>query len=169
MKPLATSHAAGPATMSTSSRHSASGRLKTSPPPAMAWQSWPLRDEPVWGAAILVGVAAVGLFVRWTTGRLPLAILAMGLLGIGLARFLLPVTWEIGPTGIRRRRWGRRRQIPWPAVGRYEIHTDGVLLLPEADGRPLESLRGVYLGWGPQRDAVLAQLEFYLGPPADRR
>ena len=85
------------------------------------------------------------------------------LLAITLWRTWLPVRYQIGGGGIVQVALGRRRRIPWTAILRYEVRPGGVLLLPDAIVTPLSPLRGLYLPWGGQREAVLASCEYYLG------
>ena len=57
-------------------------------------------------------------------------------------------------------RWKRR--IPWSAIRTFEVRSDGALLVPDSVVTPLSPLRGLYLHWGDQREAVLASLEYYV-------
>ncbi len=111
--------------------------------------------------AALVGA---WVLVRWSTGRTDLAFLALAALALAMWRFFVPVTFELNAQGIEQSvlRW--RRRIPWDAVGRYEVCSAGVLLLPHADRRPMDSLSGLYLAWGGRREEVLAHIRYHLDP-----
>jgi hypothetical protein len=88
--------------------------------------------------------------------------MAAGLLALTLWRTLLPVTFEIGVSGVTQVVVGRRRRISWPAIRGYEVRGNGVVLVPDAEITPLSPLRGLYIPWLDQRDRVLAAVEYYL-------
>ena len=131
-------------------------------PPAVRWRSWPLRDRPLRGALVLLGLIAVGLLVHGLTGRPHLAFLAVGALVVALWRLFVPMTIEMNDQGVDRWILGRKRHIPWQAIRRHRVGPDGVLLLPDDDPSPLAALRGLYLPWGRHREEVLAHLRHYL-------
>jgi hypothetical protein len=88
---------------------------------------------------------------------------AAGLL-VTLWRTWLPVSYELGVSGITQRVLGRQRRIAWPAIRGYQVGANGVLLVPDAQITPLAPLRGLYLPWLDRRDRekVLASLEYHL-------
>ncbi len=47
------------------------------PPAPLRWQSWPVRDDAVRAALMVVGLLALGVTVRWLTGQTHLAVLAV--------------------------------------------------------------------------------------------
>jgi len=134
-------------------------------PPSVQWRSWPVRERMAAASMVVGGLVAAGLLVRWITGQTHLALVAVAVLAIALARFFLPTLFELNPDGVSQWRLGRRRRIPWREIRSYEICAAGVLLLPHADPCPLDAYRGLYLPWGQHRDEVLAHLHYYL----DRR
>ena len=135
------------------------------PPPSLSWRVWPVHDH-VAGALIVLGsLAAVAVGVRWMTGQTHLALLASGALAVAMWRFFLPVAFELNPEGVGQWLFGRRRRIRWTAIGRYEICSAGVLLLPFDDRSTMDPFRGLYLPWGSHRDAVLFHVRFYLDRP----
>lgn len=133
-----------------------------SPPEAIIWRSWPLGDKPLGGSIVLVALAVAGAGVQWVTGRTHFALLAMAVLSITLWRFFLPVTFELNADGVSQWLFSRHKQISWQTIYRYEICTNGVLLLPFADRCPMDSFRGLYLPWGDHRAEVLAHVHHYL-------
>ena len=137
---------------------------------SLRWQNWPLRESMTRSVMAVVGLLLAALVVYVITGRIVLALLALLALLITSSRFYLPVEFELGGAGVQQRLLGRRRRIPWHAIGRYEIGFSGVLLLPNADVSPLDSLRGVYVAWSGNREAVLALVKSSTGdakPKAD--
>jgi hypothetical protein len=124
---------------------------------------WPLQQRPVTAIIALALAGAASWLVGWATQRWELGALAAAVLAVTLWRTWLPVRYVINSSGIAQVIFGRwKRRIPWSAVGTYEIRTDGVLLVPDAALTPLSPLRGLYLHWGDQREAVLASLEYYV-------
>lgn len=122
---------------------------------------WPLRQRPGSSLVAVAIAAAVSWLVGWSwqpwAGGAAAAILA-----VTLWRVWLPVTYEIGISGVTQIVLGRRRRIPWLAVRNYVVHADGVLLVPDAEVRPVSPLRGLFLPWLDQREKVLANVEYYV-------
>ena len=149
--------------MSTGSSRSTQ-TLRPDPPVPIQWRSWPVREGAFRTSLVLLGLVAAWALVRWITGQMHLALLAMAALGLSLWRFFLPVTFELNAHGVDHSLLGRRRQVPWQAIGRYEICKSGVLLLPQADRCPIDVFRGLYLPWGSHRVEVLAHVRYHLDP-----
>ena len=57
---------------------------------------------------------------------------------------------------------GFSRLIAWTSIRHYEVRGDGIVLYFDAELSKLSPLRGVYIRWANQREAVLANLEYYL-------
>lgn len=123
---------------------------------------WPVRQEPIGSLVALTIAGGVSWLVAYSTGLVWLGWAAAGMLAITLWRTLLPVTFEIGVSGVTQIIFGRRRRISWPAIRGYEVRGNGVLLVPDAEITPLSPLRGLYIPWLDQRDRVLAAVEYYL-------
>jgi hypothetical protein len=123
---------------------------------------WPLRDRPIAALATLMVIGAATWLAVWATGNSMLGAAIAAILALTAWRTILPVRYEFTASGILQSVLGRRRRIPWTAVRAYELRSDGVLLSPDPDIAPLTGLRGFYLHWGRQRDAVLAHLEYYV-------
>jgi hypothetical protein len=136
------------------------------PPPLVRWRSWPLRDNYLIGTMGIVGLVGVGILVHWQTDRLHLAIGAALVLAVAAWRFFVPVTFELNAEGVHQWVWGRHRRIPWSEIRRHRIFSSGVLLLPHEQGPPVDVMHGLFLPWGLRRDEILAQLRYYLDPPA---
>lgn len=149
--------------MSTSHTHPMSDRLD--PPPSIRWRSWPLRDSPGQTLLIALGLAVAVLAVRWASGYTHLALVALVVLLLALWPCFVPIAYEINIRGIERRLFARRRRIPWTAIRRYQVSTDGAVLLPRKEHHPADFLQATFLPWATRREEVLEQLEYYLGPP----
>jgi hypothetical protein len=132
------------------------------PPPSFHWASWPAKQHGLAATMLVIGIVAVGFLVRWTTGEVHLAAIAVVALSVALWRFFLPVRYELNDDGVQQSVLGRHRSVPWDAVHRYEICRTGVLLLPFPDYCQMDVLRGLYLPWGGHRDEILNRIHYYL-------
>lgn len=147
--------------MSSTSSSSTSAKLRVAPPD-LHLAVWPARDEPgrTLGLVALVLVMAVSASAVTGEGRSGLFAAAAVLLA-GWRRWV-PVTFDLGPSGIVETFLGRQRRIPWAVIARWQMRRHGILLLPDADPSPLDPWRGRYVAWNRNRAELLAILEFYL-------
>ncbi len=137
--------------------------LALAPPPSVRWRVWPMLDQPVRGAAILLAIVFAGLLTQLATGRTQLGLLVSVVLMAAAWRFFLPTSFELDRKGVNQRRFGHRRRITWKAIRRHEHCEEGVLLLPHLDDCPLDRLRGLFLPWGDYRRKVIEHVDFHLG------
>jgi len=134
------------------------------PPAPIRWRSWPLTERPGRTGLVLLALLAATLLVRLMTGRMLLALLALAALVTALWRYFLPVEFELDDHGVEQSLLGWRRQVPWSAIGRYEVCRAGVLLVPTNDHTPMSAFAGLFLPFADNRDAVLLRLRYYLAP-----
>src|SRR5262245_49012800 len=138
-----------------------STRIRVAPEDVMI-DDWPLRDRPLSSSLAVTLAAGASWLAAWTTDD-PAAGAVMGvILALTLWRTWLPVRYQLGSGGVVQSVLGWRRRIAWMAIRRHELRWDGVLLFPDGVYTPLGPLRAIYVHWGSNRDAVLAQLDFYL-------
>ncbi len=130
----------------------------------LQWRSWPLVKSPARAAAVLAGIAAVGVLVWASVGSVPLALLAAAAMTASLWRFFLPVTFALSEQGVDQQVYGRRRRIPWRAIRRYQVGSAGVLLVPHGERTVMAPFRSLYLPWENHCDEVLAFMRHYLDP-----
>lgn len=133
------------------------------PPPPLLWRSWPVWENGWRSVLVIAGLLAAALVVRLATSQTHLAIAALAVLLIALWRYFVPVTFELSGDGVTQSVLGRKRRIPWRAIGHHETADAGVLLLPEEDPSLMAPLRGLYVPWGSHRDEVLRHIDYYLG------
>jgi hypothetical protein len=147
--------------MTKSSLPRSAARISTHPAPedVTVW-NWPLRDEGLRSWAMLIGIAGVVSLIWMAVGSLPLTFLSATTLLLAVWRLWLPVKWELGLTGITQTVLGFRRRIPWLAVARFELRSDGVWLFADREASPL---RAVFIGYGGQRTKIAALVDYYLG------
>jgi hypothetical protein len=125
--------------------------------------NWPLRDDAL-GAWLLIALEIVVVVAAGVMAQnLLVGVLAWLALTVTTWRMFVPTQYELGPKGVTETILGRRRRIPWSAIGRCQVCRFGIVLLPTADAQPLALLRGIYLRWGTQRDALVAITRYYLG------
>jgi hypothetical protein len=147
---------------SASQPHNAGLRIRVAPEP-VSLVDWPLRQRPASSLAMLALAGGASWLVGWASMHWESGAIAAAALAITLWRTWLPTRFELSGSGITQVILGRfKRRIPWSAIGAYDVRSDGVLLIPDLVVTPLSSLRGLYLHWGDQRDAVLANLEYYV-------
>jgi hypothetical protein len=125
-------------------------------------RSWPIAAPAAGPKLLLVG----GLLLAWLAGMMSGSaatgfVLAAGIL-LALWRVWLPVRFEIGPFGVTQHCLGRQRRIPWSSIGRAVRQSAGLLVLPNAQPAPLESLRSLYIPFGNQQADIVAAFEYYL-------
>jgi hypothetical protein len=136
-------------------------RLRTAPEEVTV-NDWGLRDRPLASSVAATVAAGTSWVAAWATGSLAAGLVVLAALAIILWRTWLPLRYQLGNSGITQSVFGWRRQIPWTAIGSYDVREGGVLLLADAVRTPLAPLRGFFLPWGSQREPVLALLDFYL-------
>jgi hypothetical protein len=136
-------------------------------PPSVRLESWPLLEGGLGSWAVLLLLLAVPLAVALVTHDGMLTAVAVGLMLAAGWRFLVPATYLVDALGISEQMLWRQRRIPWRSVAGIDIGQHGVLVIPDVACCP--RLRGLYLPWGTQREALLALFAYYLEVPSDRR
>jgi hypothetical protein len=137
-------------------------------PPPVQWRSWPLCEHIPASVAVVGGLIAAGVGVRWITGETHLALLAVVVLVLAMWRFFLPKLFELNAEGVNQWLLGRYRRILWSEIRCYRVCSSGVLLLSRAEARPIDVFGGLYVPWGKRRDEVLAQVRYHLDRPPGR-
>ena len=151
--------------MSTSITSASKDRSKR--PGELHLSHWPLRDGgfSAWGALGCATLLSVGVgFLAHQTNA---GLLSFAALMTTMWRLWIPVTFQLGPRGITQIVLGRRRQIAWRYVARYEVRRTGVLFFCDATPTPLAVLRSTSIHWGRHREELLAVLSHYLDPDSD--
>lgn len=131
-------------------------------PPLLEWDEWPIRDHPLVAVVFTLILLGTSILVFVVTGRLLWTVLADAFLVASFARALLNATYRMGPYGVERLVFGRLQRIPWRAIRAVRVVDQGVFLFDTRQPSGVDTLRAVFVPFGPHRDAVLARLEFYL-------
>ncbi len=125
--------------------------------------SWPLVDDPLRSRLTVVGIFAVAVVAGVVAGSWAMGAVSLLALQLAVWRLWVPVKIRLGQRDVVRTVLARSRRIMWHTIGSYEILSDGVLLLPDRERYPLAALRGLFVPFGEQRDAVLALVESRAG------
>lgn len=137
--------------------------LLAGPPANLQFTNWAIRDNGIvtW---IFVVVLFVGVFAAaFVTQSHLVALVGSAALFVTTWRLWIPVEFEFGPRGIVETVMGKRRRIPWAAIGSCKIRRDGVFFSPTIELVPMSALRGIYVGWGNDKEELIAIVKYYLG------
>ena len=76
-----------------------------------------------------------------------------------LGRFYLPSEFAIDEEGVAARCGWSRRKCRWPDIRRFIHDGGGGYLSTRARGSAFDSLRGIHLLFGADREAILARID----------
>jgi hypothetical protein len=122
------------------------------------WRSWPLAEQPRRSWLAVCGMLSAGGLVYGAGGGWLLASAAAAGLAGTLWQYLLPVSYEIGPLGLRRFALRRSRLFPWHAVRAYRLRPTGIVLYQRDDPTPLDLLRALFVPYPPEEDEMLCAI-----------
>jgi len=125
----------------------------------LEYRSLPLRDDYPRSLALVAIVLAICIGLAVSFGAAGYGALAIGLLGIMLARYFVPTRYVLDDEGVRARFLGREVARPWSEVRSIYAHRDGVHLSPFERPSTLDPFRGLYVRFAGNREAVLAHCE----------
>jgi hypothetical protein len=129
---------------------------------SIRWRCWPLVEHAAWSWLALAGIAVAAGFVYWMGGGWVLALAVMAALAAILWQFLVPVTFEATPLGLRRYALGRVRLVPWQAMRAYQLRPTGVVFYQSPDPSRLDLLRSLFVPYPADEDELLLALRMYL-------
>mgnify|MGYP003727185517 CR=1 FL=1 len=123
--------------------------------PTLEWTSHPLRSES-WHRSISLGaLLAASSAAAWIgLDGFAYGLLALLVLAASVSRYLLPTSYAVDASAVRRTHLLRTRTWPWTAFRRVDRHRDGLFLSPFDRGSRLDSFRGVFLPLGPNGSEV---------------
>jgi hypothetical protein len=150
--------------MGSTSRPDISQALRVAPPDVRL-VNWPVRDDAWRAGPTLLAITLIAVVVGWKLASPASGALAAIALAVAGWRIWLPVTWELGYSGVSETVLGRTLRIPWSSIAGWREFPGGALLLPEADPSPLQALRGRFIAWRNHRAELRAILEHYVGQP----
>jgi len=121
------------------------------------WTSHPLRDEPPWKSAALIGlIAGFSAGAWWSLEGLVYGLITCAVLVASVSRYLLPVHYRLTEREVAVTHAGVTRRTPWDRFQKFHIHPDGVFLSPFGRPSRLDSFRGRFLRFKDNRDEVMA-------------
>jgi hypothetical protein len=124
--------------------------------------NWPLRDQPRRSLVVVLLLALVSVLAGLASESLSMGLLAGSASLVASWRYWLPVTYEIGPYGIRQLVFKRIRRLSWRQVGRIEIRNQGIRFLPDHDPAQLANLRGLYIYHPGQEETLKHVVNYYM-------
>ena len=129
--------------------------------------NWPLRDQPIYAAASLVGCCAVGLVAGWISRSVSMGLLASLAVASAMWQLWIPIRTEFGPRGVTLTWLRRRRRIFWRDIGHLDLLSEGLFLCREPSGADCSGLGGLFLPWGRDRAAIATFCQEYgsIRPP----
>jgi hypothetical protein len=137
--------------------HNQSGSASASEQAAeLEWTVHLIRQRPAAAWRIAVCFLATLAFGTVVFGSvLPALLLGTALL-LSVSEYWLPVRYTLGPSGARSR-WGLvTLEMPWSDVRHAYLTDEGIKLSPlTVPGSRMESLRGVFLRFGDNKDLVI--------------
>ena len=136
--------------------------LHTTTTDSIRWRSWPLVDHAGWSWTAIAAIALVAGFVRWMGGSWFLAAILAAALAVILWQFLIPVTFEITPLGLRRYALGRVRLVPWQFIRAYQLRTTGIIFFQRPTPTMIDVLNGLYVPYPTDEDEIVVAVKMYL-------
>jgi hypothetical protein len=136
------------------------GRVPAAEP--IRWRTWPL-VEYGWRSWLTPTVIVFfGTFVWYIGGGWLITLAAIVALTVCFREFFLPVTWEIGPAGLRRHTLGRTRFMSWHAVRAYQLRATGCVFYHQANPAKLDLLRSAFVPYPADEDEAICAVRQYL-------
>lgn len=122
----------------------------------LEWTVHLIRKRPAAAWRIAACFLATLVFGTVVFGSVLLALLPGTALLLSVSEYWLPVRYTLGPSGARSR-WGLvTLEIPWSDVRHAYLTDEGIKLSPlTVPGSRMESLRGVFLRFGDNKDLVI--------------
>ena len=148
-----------------SSSVTATGTDSASPEPGLLQLhlvNWPLRDQPWRSVIMALLLVATSIFAGQAASSTSMGILVGVAVLTASWRYWLPVTYEIGPYGIRQIVLGRVQRLSWRQIGRLEIRERGIRFLPDHDPAQLANVRGLYIYNQGQEEALKQVVNYYI-------
>jgi hypothetical protein len=136
--------------------------LHTTTTESIRWRSWPLVDHASWSWTVIAGIALIGGFVVWMGGSWILATLVIAALAVIFWQYLVPVSFELTPLGLRRYALRRVRLVPWQAIRAYQLRTTGVIFFQRPTPTKIDVLSGLFVPYPADEDEMVVAVRMYL-------
>jgi hypothetical protein len=133
-----------------------------SPVATIRWRSWPLADDWRWSWLLPAGILCVGVVVAWLGGGWLVGLAAVVTLALAMWQFLLPVTYDICPLGVRRYALGRIRLVQWSAIGAFQLRSNGVIFFQRTNPAAVDLFSSLFVPYPSDEDEVVVAVRLYL-------
>jgi hypothetical protein len=133
------------------------------------WRSWPLVDYAPWSWLVPAGILCVGAAVEWLGDGWLLGLMAIASLALAMWQYLLPVSYEFCPLGVRRYASGRMRLVPWTAIRAYQLRSTGVVFFQRTDPAAVDVLSSLFVPYSKDEDDVVVAVRLYLSHAVELR
>jgi hypothetical protein len=131
----------------------------------LRWTAHPVKRRPRDLALVAMVVLFSAYGVLALTRSIFLAVLAIAILFLSIAAFLVPTHYKLDDDGVEERRFGRRRFRAWKDLRRVQVGPGAALVSPFARKHRLDRYRGIMLLLdGAPRDQVVAILKDRIAP-----
>lgn len=114
------------------------------------------RARPARAAAAVAVILLGSAFVSVVWQSLGLGIVAFALLLLATSEYIFPIRYSITEQAIQCRNLLNYRRLEWKAVRCYFFDGDGIKVTPLTRPSRLETFRGIYLRFPPERAAALS-------------
>ncbi len=128
----------------------------------MHFLNWPLRDQPKRSLGLVLAMTLASILAGMLSDSFSMGLLAWMALAIASWQYWLPITYEIGPYGIRQIVLSRVRRISWQQIRRVEFRSHGIRFFPDHDPAQLASLRGLYVYCPGEEEAINQVVSYYV-------
>ena len=130
----------------------------------LTWTAHPVKRRPRDAALVAMVVLFSAYGVMAFTRSIFLALLAIAILLVSIAAFLLPTRYTLDDEGVEERRLGRRRFRAWSELRRVQVGAGAALVSPFARKHWADRYRGMILLLdGAPREQVVALLKERIG------
>jgi hypothetical protein len=130
----------------------------------LCWTAHPVKRRPRDAALVAMVVLFSAYGVMAFTRSIFLALLAIAILLVSIAAFLLPTRYKLDDDGVEERRFGRRRFRAWSELRRVQVGPGAALVSPFARKHWADRYRGMILLLdGAPRDQVISLLREKIG------
>ena len=136
---------------------------QSSPPLAVRWRHWPLRDEFVKHAVPLFAVSALSLGAAIASHNGWIAAVLLGGWTIVSWPMILPSEYELSASGITHLCAGRATMIPWRMVRSRRELAGGVFLSMKERGGLFQPAQTIFVPFASRRQEILQSVRHYLG------
>ena len=134
-------------------------------PAFLSWKAHPLIDESRPRSTLLCAlIAGCSIAAALSFEGLAYGLIALVVLILSLSRYLLPTRYSLDEKGVEITHLGRRQERPWTQFRRLDIHEDGIFLSPFTRTSRLDSFRGYFLRFGPEKNSIIDFARTHVAP-----